>query len=113
MHEYSLTCSTIEILNGLIKKHNIKKVKKISFEVNLLAHVEPQSIEFYYDFLTKDNKILKDAVLEFKKGKIKIHCNTCDKTFQSEDLTFKCVYCSGNKTKIIDSEDIKIISIEI
>ncbi len=112
MHEYSLACSAVEILNDLIKKHNIKKVKKVNFEVSPLAHVEPQSMEFYYDFLTKNNKVLKDATLKFKKSKIKVKCNTCGRSFQSENLTFKCIYCSGNKTKVIDSGDIKIISIE-
>ncbi|HEY4695685.1 MAG TPA: hydrogenase maturation nickel metallochaperone HypA [Candidatus Hydromicrobium sp.] len=93
MHEYSITCSVIEILDDLIRKHNIKKVKKVSFEVSPLAHIEPLSVEFYYGFLTENSKILKDASLEFKKGKIKIECRTCGKSFQSENFTSSCIYC--------------------
>ncbi len=112
MHEYSITCSIVEILCDLIKKHNIKKIKKVSFEISPLAHIEPQSIEFYYNFITKDNKALKDSILEFKEGKIKIECKTCGKSFYSENLNSKCIYCSGAKTKAADNDDIKIISIE-
>jgi hydrogenase nickel insertion protein HypA len=112
MHEYSITCSIVEILCDLIKKHNIKKIKKVSFEINPLAHIEPRSIEFYYNFITKDNKALKDSILEFKKGKIKIECETCGKNFYSENLNSKCIYCSGKKTKVADNDDLKIISIE-
>ena len=112
MHEYSITCSIVEILCDLIKKHNIKKIKKVSFEISRLAHIEPQSIEFYYNFITKDNKALKDSILEFKEGKIKIEFKTCGKSFYSENIGSKCIYCSGEKTKTADNDDIKIISIE-
>ena len=112
MHEYSITCSIIKILNDLIRKHKIKKLKKINFEISTLAHIEPQSIEFYYNFLTRNSKVLKDASLEFKKDKIKIKCSICGKSFKSENIVSNCIYCSGNKLRIINSDDIKIISIE-
>jgi len=112
MHEYSITCSIIEILNDLIKKHNIKKVKKVNFELSPLAHIEPQSIKFYYDFLTRENYILKRADLNFIKKEIEIECKSCGKIFKSKTFSSRCIYCSGNKTKIIYTDDIKIISIE-
>ncbi len=112
MHEYSITCSIVEILNDLIKKHNIKKLKKVNFELGPLAHLEPQSIEFYYNFLTEDNPILKNANLNFKKNKVKIECRSCGKTFQSKTFVSRCIYCSGDKIRIVESDDIKIVSIE-
>ena len=112
MHEYSITCSIIKILNDLIRKHKIKKIKIINFEISTLAHIEPQSIEFYYNFLTRNSKVLKDASLEFRKDKIKIECSICGKSFKSENIVSNCIYCSGNKLRIINSDDIKIISIE-
>ena len=112
MHEYSITCSIIKILNDLIRKHKIKKLKKINFGISTLAHIEPQSIEFYYNFLTRNSKVLKDAGLEFKKDKIKIECSICGKSFKSENIVSNCIYCSGDKLRIISSDDIKIISIE-
>jgi len=112
MHEYSITCSIVEILCDLIKKHNIKKIKKVSFEISPLAYIEPRSIEFYYDFITKDNNALKNSNLEFKEGKIKIECKTCGKSFYSENLESKCIYCLGEETKAADNDDIKITSIE-
>ena len=112
MHEYSITCSIVEILNDLIKKHNIKKIKKVSFELSPFAYIEHQSIEFYYNYLTGNNDILNSAYLDFKRNKIKIECMDCGKIFLSEKFTSRCKYCSGNKLKILESDDIKIISIE-
>jgi hydrogenase nickel incorporation protein HypA/HybF len=112
MHEYSITCSIIEILNEQIKKHNIKKIKKISFELGPFAHIEPQSIEFYYDYLARDNHVLHKAILDFKRKKIEIKCMDCEKTFLSEKILHECKYCSGSRVKILECDDIKIISIE-
>jgi len=64
MHEYSITCSIIEILKEAVKENNIKRIKKINFRLSPLSHIEPQSIEFYYNFLTKnDYKLINQQCL--------------------------------------------------
>ncbi len=113
MHEYSITQSIIQILSDIIKEHKIKKLKKINFELGPLAHIEPQSIEFYYGYLTQKNKVLKDAVLEFKKNKLRMECKDCSRKFIPENFENKCPYCLSKKIDIINSEDIKITSIEV
>jgi len=114
MHEYSITCSIVEILKEKIKEHDIKKVKKINFEVSPFAYIEPESVKFYYDFLTRDNFSLKSAVLDFSKKEIKMRCMSCGKTFKTKDFDSRCIYCSSNDTVVIknDNDDIKIVSIE-
>jgi len=39
MHEYSITCSILEILNKIIKEKKIKKVKVINFEITPLLQI--------------------------------------------------------------------------
>ncbi|MEA2015411.1 MAG: hydrogenase maturation nickel metallochaperone HypA [Actinomycetota bacterium] len=115
MHEYSITCSVVEILKEKIEEHDIKKVKKINFEVNPLAYIEPESVEFYYDFLTRDVYSLKSAVLNFSKKEVIMKCMSCGKTFKTEDFNSRCIYCSSDDTRVIkkdDGENIKIVSIE-
>ncbi len=113
MHEYSITCSIIQILSDIIKERKIKKLKKINLELGSLAHIEPQSVEFYYGYLTKKNKILKDAILEFKKNKLKMECKDCGKKFIPENFNTKCPNCFSKKLGVVNSEDIKITSIEV
>ena len=112
MHEYSITCSILDILNKVVIENKIKKVKKISFEISAISNIEPESIKFYFNFLTKEKKILKNAELEFKKKKIEIECKNCEKIYQIDNFIARCPKCSGDKVKIIDSDDIKIISVE-
>ncbi len=113
MHEYSITCLILDILNKIVKENKIKKIKKINFEVGSIAHIEPQSIEFYYNFLTKDNNILRNAKLKFKKNKTQIKCEDCTEISDIEDFFIvECPKCSSREIKVINNDEIKIISVE-
>jgi hydrogenase nickel insertion protein HypA len=113
MHEYSITCSILDILNKVLKENKIKKVKKINFEISSIAHIEPDSVEFYYKFLTKDNSILKSAKLKFKRKKAQIKCGDCKEISSIENLfVVECPKCSSKNIKFINDDEIRIISVE-
>lgn len=113
MHEYSITCSIIEILKKVAKEKNIKKIKRISFEISPITHIEPGSIEFYYNFLTKEDNILKNAKLIFKKEKFEILCQDCKKKYKIDKFLARCPDCSGENVRLLERDDIRIISVEV
>ena len=113
MHEYSIACSILDILKKIVKENKVKKIKRINFEISSIAHIEPKSIEFYYNFLTRNDSILKNARLKFKKKKAQIKCEDCGKISEIEDLIIsECPKCSSRKIKIVDFDEIKIVSVE-
>lgn len=112
MHEYSITCSILEILEKIIKEKKLKSIKKINFELSKLASIEPGSIKFYFDFLTKDNTYFKGTRLRFKKKDIRVKCNNCNKIYNISSFEIKCPICSGTNVKIMEADDIKIVSLE-
>lgn len=113
MHEFSITRSILDILDKIVKDNKVKKLKRINFEISSIAHIEPDSIKFYYDFMTKENNALKDAELKFKKKKPEIECGDCKKKYEVENLFIgECPKCSGKNIKIADYEEIKIVSVE-
>jgi hydrogenase nickel incorporation protein HypA/HybF len=111
MHEYSITSSILEILQKVIDEKNLKKVKKLNFELSKLASIEPESIKFYFNFLTKDDEILKGARLHFKKINIEVRCNDCNKTYDLKSFEVKCPNCLGKNVNVVSMDDIKIISV--
>jgi hydrogenase nickel insertion protein HypA len=113
MHEYSITCSILDILDKIVKENKVKKLKRVNFEISSIAHIEPDSIKFYYDFLTKENNVLKGAKLKFKKKKPEIECEDCKKTYEVENFFIgECPKCSSKKIKIASYDEIKIVSVE-
>ena len=112
MHEYSITSSMVSILLDVAKKNNLKKISKVNIDLNPIANIEPDSINFYYEFMTRDNKLLKGAELIFSIRKIKIECRDCSDIFEKDEFIPKCPKCGSSTVKNINIDDIKIISIE-
>jgi|GEM_PF-650358 hydrogenase nickel incorporation protein HypA/HybF len=114
MHEYAITSSIISILEKAAAGKGISKIRKVNFELNPLASVEPDSIKFYFGFLTRESEILKDAKLHFRKLKFKLKCSNCGKIFSSASFPPECPLCgeAGGSGNMLDniSDDIKIIS---
>jgi len=113
MHEYSITNSIVEILERVIKEKKLTIVKEIKLELSPAASIEPESVIFYFDFLTNDNVILKGAKLKFETVKIKVKCGNCGFSFTTDNLTPKCPDCDNIHISILDKniDDIKITSI--
>lgn len=112
MHEYSITNSMVDILEDIAKKNKLKKISKVNIDLNSIANIEPDSIKFYYEFITMDNKLLNDSKLIFNIQKIKIECRNCSYIFENDEFIPKCPECSSNMVKYINSDDIKIRSVE-
>jgi hydrogenase nickel insertion protein HypA len=116
MHEYSITCSIMEILNKVISENKLKKIRKVNFTLSRIASIEPESIKFYFDFLTKENQILKGAILKFKKNKLNLVCGECGKIFELKaefDIyNARCPSCGSGIVQLREEDDIKIISVE-
>ena len=116
MHEYSITCSILQILDKVINEKKLKKIKKVNFELSRIASIEPESIKFYFDFLTVEDQRLKGAILKFKKNKLKLACGGCAKIFQSNaefDISnVKCPACGGKNVQIREEDDIRIVSVQ-
>jgi hydrogenase nickel incorporation protein HypA/HybF len=112
MHEYSITASIIEILEKIGKEKGLKKISTINFELNPIASIEPESIRFYFDYLTGENKLLKGAKLVFKTADIEISCLECGSKSQKKEISPLCPDCGSGNTRIKGGEDLRIISVE-
>jgi len=115
MHEYSITSSILQILEKIINEKKLNKISEINFELSRIASIEPESIKFYFDFLTEENNRLKGAVLNFKKNKLKLTCGKCGKIFESNNefdiSNAKCPNCGSENLQICQEDDIRIVSI--
>jgi len=111
MHEYSITTSIINILDKIIKEKSLTRVERVDFEINRFSSIEPQSIKFYFDFLTREHKVLKNAKLKFLKPGIKIKCSSCGNEYKVKSLPAVCPACLSFNSINADIDDIKIKTI--
>lgn len=114
MHEFSVTSSIISILSRVADEKKLKKIKKINLLLNPLGGVEKDSVQFYFEYLTKDNPLFTGCRLVFRKDVLKAVCIDCGNEFETSlGMLEKCKYCNGFNIKIIPTDDIKIISIDV
>ncbi len=111
MHEYSITCSIVEILERIIEEKEIDRVKQVDFEINEYANIEPESVRFYYEILTKHNAVLKGSELNFKVIKTRILCKKCETVFNADTYPFVCPECGSINIKFQNLDDIRITAL--
>ncbi len=111
MHEYSITCSIINIVKKITVEKKVSKVSRIDFEINPAASLEPDSIKFYYEFLTREDNNLKNARLVFKKPAKKVKCEQCGESYRPKGFPSICPKCL--KINFINGniDDIRVIAI--
>jgi hydrogenase nickel incorporation protein HypA/HybF len=112
MHEYSITSSIIEILEDIGKKNKLDKIKKVNFIVSPVASIEPESIRFYYQYLTEDKDQLKGAELIFERSELDVKCLSCNKEFSCKEFKPLCPGCGSSNVLVQETEEIKIVSVE-
>ena len=113
MHEYSITRSIIEIIKENLKGKKFNEVIAVDFEIKKMSHIEPESIRFYYKFLTKDEEALKGAKLRFNEKGLKVRCKDCNKESVIEGTDFKCSFCSSKNVGFVEEDELRIISLDI
>lgn len=112
MHEYSITSSIIEIVNRNIKKRNLGPIKKINLRLSPISQIEPESVTFYFNALTREDKNLKGTELAFEKEKLKLSCQDCGKKSEIKDFLIRCPHCGSGNISVQEAEEIKIVSVE-
>jgi Zn finger protein HypA/HybF involved in hydrogenase expression len=111
MHEYSITCSIVDIVKKIVDENKVSKVSRIDFEINPSASLEPYSIKFYYEFLTRDDSTLKNARLVFKKPAKKIKCCACGAFYLAKGFPAVCPKCLKINPINGNIDDIRIIAV--
>jgi len=112
MHEYSITSSIIEILEDIGKKNNLDRIKKINFLISPAASIEPESVRFYFQYLTEDNSLLKQAELLFEKSELNVKCLSCNNEFKCKEFKPLCTECGSSNVLFQETDEIKIVSVE-
>ncbi len=112
MHEYGVTEEIVNIVLDKIKEHDNQKVEKINIILGKLTDFAPESIEYYFSFISKGTPA-ENARLSFKKKDIIFLCKHCKKEFKGEEMLFSCPECDGNDLDIISGKEFYIESIEV
>jgi hydrogenase nickel incorporation protein HypA/HybF len=105
MHELPVITRIMDICLRHAQKGNVNKILAIELKVGPLSDLEPEWMQRYFDFVSKDT-IAAGARLEIEKTPLVYRCDGCAREFEA-DLTGKeiaCPKCSGGAFSIVSGD---------
>lgn len=112
MHEYSIVSSLIDICEREIEKNSCKRALKLKVAIGKLSGVEPKLIEESFKVF-KDGTCCSSALMEIEIKEIELFCLNCSYSFMPENHTYICPKCESIDIKIVNGEELHLMSIEM
>jgi len=112
MHEFGITESIVSIVLSKAKEARVHRITEISLVVGELSGFVPDCIQFYFDFLSKDN-IAKGAILNFELAPAQLRCRNCSVTFHPQDTLWTCPKCQSQNVEIAGGRELYVKSMEV
>jgi hydrogenase nickel incorporation protein HypA/HybF len=112
MHEQSIVESLLAIAIENAEKASANRILRINLVVGELSGVVEESVDFYFNFLSKDT-IAANANILYNRIPAQLRCRKCDKIFVAENLNFRCPQCQEQQIEIVGGRELYIESIEV
>ncbi|WP_457621160.1 hydrogenase maturation nickel metallochaperone HypA [Persephonella sp.] len=112
MHEFSIVQSLLELIERNVEQNGGKYVTKAVVKIGKMSGVEPHLLKIAFDTF-KEGTVCENAELEMIIQDVIARCNSCGKEILIDNYSFVCPVCEGTDLKIIDGEDMYLISLEI
>jgi hydrogenase nickel incorporation protein HypA/HybF len=109
VHELSLSSAVV----GTVVKHaQGRPVTVINLKVGALRQVVPDSLEFYFEFVSRGT-VCEGARLEQEKVPAVLRCEPCRRRWGIEIPAFRCPFCGGSEVVVHSGEEFQVESIEV
>ena len=113
MHELSITQSVLDIVLRHAKQSNAQRVLGINLVIGDLTGFVDESIQFYFDFMSKDT-LAEGAKLNFDRIPARVRCTSCGSEYIPPDSRlWACPECEALGGEIISGREFSVASIEI
>jgi hydrogenase nickel incorporation protein HypA/HybF len=113
MHELSVICSILDIIEEYAEEHRFSSVKSLKLSFGRLSCIEPQALAFIFEIQSSGTKAV-GAFLEFDIKPIVIQCFSCEKDFELETYAAVCPQCNGSEVLLVGgTEVIQLLEIDV
>jgi hydrogenase nickel incorporation protein HypA/HybF len=106
VHELSIAGAVVDTA---LKHAAGRRVKLVTVRAGALRQVVPDSLEFYFGFVTRDTGC-EGARLELIEVPARLRC--CGEEWEVDFPDFRCVSCGG-AAEIVAGDELEVESIEV
>jgi len=112
MHEYSIVQSLLESCEEHARQNDSTNVTKVVVKIGVLSGVEPDLLQTAFDTF-KEKTVCHNAQFVINHQKVVIQCQDCNTQSTLEKNEFFCPKCNSNMIKVIDGEDMFLMSLKM
>lgn len=111
MHEMSITQNLLDLALKHAQQAGAARITDLYLVIGELSSVVDESIQFYWDFVTKDT-IAAGATLHFERVGATLRCQECGQEFPlNED--YHCPHCQSRRVVVASGDQFFLQSIEV
>ena len=112
MHEYSVVQALLEQIEGVAAENEATIVTKIVVKIGIMSGVEVYLLEVAFNTF-KEKTICDGAEFVMNIQPLTIECLDCNSVSELEKIHYCCQKCESTNVKVIDGEDMFLMSLEM
>jgi hydrogenase nickel incorporation protein HypA/HybF len=113
MHELAVTESILDIAMRHAEQAGARRIVAINLVIGDLTGFVDDSIQFYFDFLSKDT-IAQSAQLNIERVAARVRCSACGAEYAPPDSRiWTCPECDALGGAVIGGREFSVVSIEV
>jgi hydrogenase nickel incorporation protein HypA/HybF len=113
MHELAVTQSILDIAMRYAQQAGAQRILAVNLTLGELTGFMDQSIQFYFDFLSKDT-LAQGAQIRFERVAARARCHNCHAEYIPPDSRlWTCPACGALGGEIVAGREFSVASIEI
>ncbi len=108
----SVTQEILDIAVEKARENDAKAVRQINLVIGDLSSVVDESVQFYFDFLSKGT-LAEGAKLVFERVPTQVRCRRCNTEFAAIGENWTCPNCRQMDCEITKGHEFSLDSIEV
>jgi len=112
MHEYSIVQALLEQVETIATENEATKVIKIIVKIGVMSGIEAHLLEISFNTF-KEKTICENAEFIMNIQPLTIECNNCGEVSELQKIHYCCQNCESTDVKVIDGEDMFLMSLEM
>ena len=112
MHEYSVVQALLNQCEEVAKQNDASKVVKVIVKIGVMAGIEIHLLKVAFDTF-KEGTLCDKSELIINPQKLKLECKDCGHVFEVDEVRYFCIKCESLRVKILDGEDMYLMSLEM
>ena len=112
MHEYSIVQALLNQCEDVAKENSATKVEKVVCKIGVMSGIEIHLLQIAFDTF-KEGTICDGAEFIINSQKLKLECRDCGNIYEEDEIRYFCQKCKSLNVKVIDGEDMYLMSLEM